>query len=234
MTGVEAIALVGGLGTRLRSMVPDVPKPLAPVGGRPFLAWVLDRLQASGVARTILATGHLAHMVEDAIGRDWKGMRIDYSVEDEPLGTGGAVAKALTLLEGREVHVLNGDTFLDYSLDALADRARSADALAGVALARVPDTARYGAMQLDGEMVRGFSEKGRTGPGMINAGCYFLTEAALTRIPSGERFSFENDVLPDWVASGRVLGYADTDGFIDIGIAEDFIRAQSIFGGRFA
>ena len=108
----EAIVLVGGLGTRLRAVVGDVPKPLAPVAGRVFLAWVLDHLAGQGMRRVLLATGHMADQVEAVIGHRWSGMEIAYSVEDQPLGTGGAVRLAAARLMGGAAHVLNGDTFL--------------------------------------------------------------------------------------------------------------------------
>ena len=112
MRADEAIILAGGLGTRLRGMVSDVPKPLAPVAGRPFLAWVLDSMADGGIARIVLATGHMADKVEAAIGRSWRGMEVVYSVEPQPMGTGGAIALARNLLRGHGAHVINGDTYL--------------------------------------------------------------------------------------------------------------------------
>ncbi|MEO5827617.1 MAG: sugar phosphate nucleotidyltransferase, partial [Luteimonas sp.] len=120
MPADEAIILAGGRGTRLQALVSDVPKPLAPVAGRPFLAWVLDHLAASGIRRVILATGYLSEMVERAVGRAWQSMSIDYSVENDALGTGGAVRQACGKLHGDTAHVLNGDTYLRYSPLALA------------------------------------------------------------------------------------------------------------------
>ena len=114
MPADEAIVLAGGFGTRLRGIVDDVPKPLAPVAGRPFLAWLLDRLAASGIRRCILATGYMSDAIERTIGTRWQGMEIAYSVEPEPLGTGGAIRLAVMQLRGTSVHVLNGDTWLVY------------------------------------------------------------------------------------------------------------------------
>ena len=228
MSASEAIVLVGGLGTRLRKVVSDVPKPLAPVAGRPFLAWVLDHLADAGIRRTILATGYMADKVEQAIGRDWGGMEIRYSVEDEPLGTGGAIRNALALLAGNSVHVLNGDTFLDYAPAGLEAATRDAGAALGIALAQVQDTARYGAVRLDQSRIVGFSEKGEQGPGWINAGCYYLTERALSALPETSAFSLEKRVLEPLATAGQAIGYTLTSRFIDIGVPDDYARAQAL------
>src|SRR5690606_13146654 len=148
MPADEAIVLAGGFGTRLRAIVDDLPKPLAPVAGRPFLGWLLDRLATAGLRRCILATGYLAEAVEAAIGARWQGMDIAYSVEPEPLGTGGAIRLAATRLQGRGVHVLNGDTWLEYAPQALEAAARDAGTPLAIALARVDDVARYGAVEV--------------------------------------------------------------------------------------
>lgn len=230
MNADEAIVLVGGLGTRLRGVVADVPKPLAPVAGRPFLAWVLDQLVEGGIRRVVLATGYLATQVQQAIGRDWRGMAVDYSVELGALGTGGAVRQACTLLHGNRVHVLNGDTFLRYCPSALAEAVDTAGARIGIALAQVPDVARYGAVAFVDGHVTGFHEKGQAGPGHINAGCYFLTAEAIAALPTDESYSFETRVLAPAAAEGHVCGYASTSGFVDIGVPEDYRRAQAMFG----
>lgn len=229
----EAIVLVGGLGTRLRSVVSDVPKPLAPVAGRPFLAWVLDGLAAQGIRRVILATGYMSGVVEEVVGERWGQVEVVYSVEDEPLGTGGAVRNALARLQGDAVHVANGDTFLRYSLSGLEDAAALAGAFASIALARVDDVSRYGAVETgaDGRVVA-FREKGRAGPGLINAGCYFLGRDALHALPSTPVFSLETDFLVPHASQGRLSAYTHTEAFIDIGVPEDFARAQGMFGAR--
>ena len=228
----EAIVLVGGLGTRLRPLVSDVPKPLAPIAGRPFLAWLLERLHDHGIRRTILAAGYLADKVQDAFGAEWNGMRIDYSIEREPLGTGGAIAQALHLRSADAVHVLNGDTFLDYDPRALEQATADAGCAIGMALASVPDVSRYGAVALSAGRVSKFLEKGEHGPGFINAGSYFLGAPAIMRFPSSGVFSFERTVLADGVVDGDVHGFTETSGFIDIGIPEDYLKAQSVIGGR--
>lgn len=230
MSTDEAIVLAGGLGTRLREVVADVPKPLAPVAGRPFLAWVLDALGDHGMRHLVLATGYLSEMIEEAVGSDWKGMRISYSVETEPMGTGGAVALARSKLLGDAAHLLNGDTYLEYSALALESLTRVSDADIGIALAEVPDIARYGAVSFnDRSQITAFAEKGGKGGGYINAGCYFLCADALARLTSGRRFSFETEVLLPLARAGRVVGLTRTAGFIDIGVPDDYRRAQQVF-----
>ena len=226
----EAIVLVGGLGTRLRGVVSDLPKPLAPIAGRPFLAWVLDELAAGDIRHVILATGHLSGKIERAIGSSWSGLTIDYSVETEPLGTGGAIRQACRLLRGESAHVLNGDTFLRYSPRALQDLAARMGADIGMALAAVPDVGRYGAVDRRDGHVLAFLEKGGTGPGLINAGCYYLTASAIASLPARKHYSFETEVLAPAAAAGQVCGFSVTSGFIDIGVPEDYARAQTVIG----
>lgn len=227
MTVDEVLILAGGLGTRLRSAVPDVPKPLAPVAGRPFLAYLLDRYEVAGMRRVILATGYLGEQVERFVGASWGRMDVVYSPEETPLGTGGAIAQAARLSSGGGLHICNGDTYLEYSTAALEEAAEGLPI--AIALAAVPDVGRYGAADVEAGRVKRFREKGGGGPGMINAGCYFLTEQGLAALPGLERFSFEQEVLEPWVARGSVGAMGDTDGFIDIGVPEDFARAQQIF-----
>lgn len=228
----EAIVLVGGLGTRLRSVVSDLPKPLACVAGRPFLAWLLDRLADGGIRRVILAAGYRAEQVQALIGTRWRSMDVAYSVEDRPLGTGGAVGRATAMLQGTAVHVLNGDTFLDYDCGALERLTHRVGARLGMTLARVGDVARYGAIECDRQRVVRFREKGEIGPGLINAGSYFLTAQALAALPDQVPYSFETEVLAPLVQAGEVAAFDATAGFIDIGVPEDYLRAQDLFGHR--
>ncbi|MGH8118654.1 MAG: nucleotidyltransferase family protein [Rhodanobacteraceae bacterium] len=225
----EAIILAGGLGTRLRGVVGDVPKPLAPVAGRPFLAWLLDALAGQGLRRVVLATGYLGDKIEAALGTNWRGMVLAYSREAAPLGTGGAIALAMRHVAGDACCVLNGDTWLslDYAKFAAATRAHAARL--GVALAAVPDVARYGALRVEGGRIVGFTESGQSGADLVNAGVYCLSRSLLEEFPAGKPFSFERDVLVPAATREAVAAYADTRDFIDIGVPEDYRRAQSLF-----
>ena len=224
----EVVILVGGLGTRLRDAVPDLPKPLAPVAGRPFLAHLLDRFANAGMRRAILASGYRAEMIEAAIGTHWQGMDIVHSLETERLGTGGALKHALRLLEGDSVHVVNGDTWLDYDPNALARATRERGADIGMALAHVDDLARYGAVVVEDGRVRRFTEKGTHGAGWINAGAYFFARGGLDALPSSSAFSLEDSVLAPLVRDGRVAAFQDTGTFVDIGVPEDYALAQRL------
>lgn len=225
----QAVILAGGFGTRLRSVVRDVPKPLAPVADRPFLEWILNRLESQGVRRVVLATGYMADAVERALGDRFGEISIAYSVEGVPLGTGGAIALAARRIENLEsgLHVINGDTYLEYSLDAMQTRVSEGTSLC-MALAHVEDVARYGAVDVRGDRVERFREKGESGAGLINAGCYHLS-GALLRSLEVEPFSFEEFVLTREARAGRVRAVAQTRNFIDIGVPEDYRRAQSFF-----
>lgn len=228
----EAVVLAGGFGTRLRGVVDDVPKPLAPVAGRPFLAWLLDALAAHGLRHVVLATGYRGGRIEAALGKGWRGMSLEYSREPEPLGTGGAVALAMQRVTGDACFVSNGDTWLklDYArFDAVV---RSMDARLGVALAAVLNVERYGAVRVAGGRISGFIEKGQTGPGLVNAGVYRVERSLLSGFPGGKAFSFERDVLVPMTARETVVGYTETEGFIDIGVPEDYRRAQMLFATR--
>ncbi len=224
----DVIILVGGLGTRLREAVPDLPKPLAPVAGRPFLAHLLDRFAAAGMKRAILATGYRAEAIQGVVGTQWHGMAIAYSQETERLGTGGALRLAARLLHGGGAHVVNGDTWLDYDPRALEAAMDAQGADIGMALAHVDDLARYGAVVVEGGRVRRFTEKGGTGAGQINAGAYCFTAAGLAALPDRPAFSLEEDVLVPAARAGRVAAFGDTGAFIDIGVPEDWRRAQQL------
>jgi D-glycero-alpha-D-manno-heptose 1-phosphate guanylyltransferase len=225
----EAIILAGGFGTRLKHVLGDVPKPLAPVAGRPFLAWLLDALAAQGMRRAILATGYRGDQVAEALGTRWHGMALAYSREPDPRGTGGAIALAATLLQGDACFALNGDTWLALDYAAFDRRVRDAGAHLGVVLARVPDVSRYGAVRVERDRVAGFIEKGQLGPGYINAGVYRLDRALLSTFPGTTTFSFENEILVPAAAGGEVVAFTDTADFIDIGVPEDYRRVQSFF-----
>jgi D-glycero-alpha-D-manno-heptose 1-phosphate guanylyltransferase len=223
----EAIILAGGFGTRLQSAVPDLPKPLAPVQGRPFVAWVLDSLERQGIRRVILATGYKAGVVCEVLGRRWGHMELEYAVEVSPLGTGGAMANAAKHMEGDSVLVLNGDTYLEMDYRAFSAEMHRLGARIGIALVEVPEVARYGAVRVQGTHVVGFNEKGGGGPGWINAGVYWLMRTVWESVDATRACSFEREILTVEASRGNVCAYTATHGFIDIGIPDDYQRAQS-------
>ncbi len=224
---MEAIILVGGQGTRLKSVVSDVPKPMAPIRETPFLQYVLDDLAAQGVTRVILSTGYRHEVVEAYFGTSYQSLNVAYSVEETPLGTGGAIRKALQQVTQPDVLVLNGDTLFRVNLSAMNEFHRTHRADLTLALKTMSDCSRYGRVETEDHRVTQFKEKMVGQPGSINGGVYLLNESVfpvLEQLP--EKFSFEKDFLEAHYRSLRVLAYLSDAYFIDIGIPEDFARAQ--------
>jgi D-glycero-alpha-D-manno-heptose 1-phosphate guanylyltransferase len=226
---MQAIVLAGGLGTRLRGVVPDLPKPLAPVAGRPFLAIVLGRLADAGFARAVLSVGYRHELIQRAFGERFGALALDYAIEDRPLGTGGAIRLAARACSDADVFVLNGDSTVDVDFGAMRSMHLAAAARLTVCAVHVDDTARYGRLQLDGERIAGFEEKGVAGAGAINAGVYLIQRDLLERLGLPEVFSFEADVLAARLAELRPLAFPARGGFIDIGVPQDYARAQRVF-----
>jgi D-glycero-alpha-D-manno-heptose 1-phosphate guanylyltransferase len=230
---VEAIILAGGLGTRLRAVVPDLPKPLAPVGGRPFLAILLQNLSAQGFASVVLSVGYRHDMIRETFGARYGGLEIAYAVETSPLGTGGAIRLAARACHETDVFVLNGDSFVELEFADMLARHREAGALLSVCAVEVPDTSRYGRVLAERGRITGFTEKGVPGPGLINAGVYLMRRDLIETATLPEAFSFERDVLDARVDQLRPLVYLSRGRFIDIGVPEDYERAQAgFFPGR--
>ena len=229
---MEAIVLAGGLGTRLRGVVDDVPKPMAPVQGRPFLAFVLDQLVEGGFRTAVLATGYRHEAIRSHFGEAYRGLALAYSVEKEPLGTGGAIRMACDHVKARDVFVLNGDTYLELDYRAMMDAHVRAGAQLSLAVCQVPDVARYGALEVSEGIVRGFREKGPSGPGWINGGVYVLGDRTAPSLPTRAAFSFEQDVLMPQAPSIQPLAFPAT-GFSSISaLPEDYARAQQLFSAR--
>lgn len=224
---MHAIVLAGGLGTRLKSIVPDVPKPMAPVGGRPFLEILLSQLERLGFDRVTISVGYLSNKIVNHFGSKFGGMQLTYAVESTPLGTGGAVVLAQRECVDPHVFVFNGDTYLDFDAGAVETLWRRRGNPVVLAC-QVEDTARYGRLLVEGDRVRGFSEKGSSGPGLINAGAYLFGIRDLAAWPEGVKFSLEQDYLVPAVTTREINCYADTQNFIDIGVPDDYFRAQAI------
>ena len=222
----RAIVLAGGYGVRLRPVVRDLPKPMAPVRGRPFLCYVLDELEENGFGAIVLAVSWRREAIIDAFGSRYGAMELRYSIECEPLGTGGAIRQAFTHFDEDIAFVLNGDTFQRLPYDAMQRLATSEDSDAVVAVRSIADSSRYGAIELDGSRIRKFTSTGAEGRGLINAGAYLLRRRFVEGASLAKAFSFEHDLLSPSVAT-RILTACPVDGdFIDIGVPEDYARAQ--------
>lgn len=231
-----AFVLAGGLGTRLRTVVGEVPKVLAPVGGRPFLAALLEDLGRAGIDRAVLCTGHKAEEVEAVLGDGAAlGIALAYSREPEPLGTGGAVRLALARHPTPTALVLNGDTYCAFEPGELVALHRARGAAATLVAVEVADPSRFGSLRLGrDDRVEAFVEKGAAkGPAWINAGIYVFEAATLEAAgPAGARFSLETDLLAP--LAGRGLHALKTRGrFVDIGVPADYLPLVADGGGLF-
>jgi D-glycero-alpha-D-manno-heptose 1-phosphate guanylyltransferase len=224
---MEAIVLAGGFGTRLASAIQGIPKVLAPVGNRPFLELLLRRLKQKGMRRAILSVGYLASMIRERFGEQFDEMELAYSVEDEPLGTGGAALRALTLACSASVFVLNGDTFVDIDYAAMLSRHIDLGATASLAVAEVADCTRFGRILMQEDRVAGFAEKGQSGPGQISVGAYVMNRDVFAPYNMPTAFSLEKDFFVPHIRQLRPLAFVTSGYFIDIGIPEDLARAQS-------
>jgi len=227
---ITAIILAGGLGTRLREVVCDRPKVLATVNERPFLQYLLDQLLENGIRQAVLGTGYMGEQVESAFGNQYRTLQLSYSREPRPLGTAGALRHALPLLGTEELLVLNGDSFCDFDYQGFRAFHRKKGASMSLCLARVPDVARYGAVQVDQQgRITDFVEKGAlAGAGSINAGIYLLKRAVIESVPAAGAVSLEKEVIPELIGAG-LFGFRTRGRFIDIGVPEDYKAAQEFF-----
>lgn len=226
---LEAIILAGGMGTRLKAVVSDVPKPMAPVAGKPFLAWQLDYLIASGIERFIISTGYGAEIIQNYFGNEYRGKEVVYAREEKPLGTGGAIRFALTFSKQERVFVLNGDSLSDANLSQLRRMTIFSPSALGVGVKYVSNAGRYGAIDFNPStyQIQHFGEKSNQGEGWINAGIYDVPRNALDDFELNVKFSFETDYLQKNKNSFLVANPLG-DFFIDIGIPEDYRCAQDI------
>lgn len=229
----EAVILAGGLGTRLRPVVNDVPKPLALVGGRPFLEYQLDYLIAQGIGRVVFSVGYLWHKIEQHFGDRYKTLSIAYAVEAQPLGTGGGLLQAAELCQpDTGLLVLNGDTWFPVPVTELAAVQRQHQTDVTIALRQANSGGRYAGIVLDdNNRIVNFLSSGDEGSGWINGGVYLISPQILAhwRSQSGKPLSLEQDLLEKGIAAGlSCYGYPATAAFIDIGVPEDYARAVSV------
>ena len=226
---IPALILAGGLGTRLRHLIPDLPKPLAPVANKPFLYYLLKHLQNQGVRDVYLSVGYKAEKIKDYFHHHFHSIQLHYIKEEEPLGTGGAIAFALQQIPSENVLILNGDTFLNFELNKLL--ASHQNQKLTIALNYAKNSDRYGFVNVDKNYVSGFIEKSsELRDGWINAGVYVLNKNFyLSHIPSQKIFSFEKDFLEKIYRKYPINTYKVNGYFIDIGVPNDYTRAQKEF-----
>ncbi len=223
----EAIILAGGLGTRLREAVPDLPKCMAPVNGLPFISYVTEHLTQQGVQRFVFALGYKSEAIETFIQSNFPESNYELSIEKEPLGTGGAIQLACSMLQQENVVIANGDTLFRVNFSPMSAFHFQKKAHCTLALKPMQAFSRYGAVELnDDQSVRNFKEKQYFPEGLINGGVYILNIPSFLQKRMPEKFSFEKDYLEKYFAEGKIFGMVQDEYFIDIGIPEDYERAQ--------
>lgn len=227
----EAIILAGGMGTRLRPAVDDRPKSLAMILGQPFLAYLIHYLKQQGINHFIFSLGYMHEAVEDFLAHNYSDLTYSVVIENEPLGTGGAIKLAISSATESQVIICNGDTWFPVNLPELAAFHESKKALCTLVLKPMKDFDRYGTVELNADQsIRDFKEKKSCTEGLINGGVYALNRNLFLSQPLPQKFSFENDFLQPLAGEAgqaKLYGLVQDDFFIDIGIPEDYERAQN-------
>jgi D-glycero-alpha-D-manno-heptose 1-phosphate guanylyltransferase len=224
---MKAIVLCGGLGTRLGSLTLTTPKPIIEVANRPFLSYVLDQLSVPEIDEIVLSVGFRWKKIQDLFGFEWQGRRIIYSIEEQPLGTGGAIKKSMFEIGCSEALVVNGDSLLRIEPAELINFSISREADVAIALKRMGETSRFGVVTMDSTYrINSFREKSVQTSSLINAGFYYIKDSIFSLIKTDE-FSFERELLMAHVSTIKIYGYETNSYFIDMGVPEDLSRAQT-------
>lgn len=224
----EAIILAGGLGTRLREAVPDLPKCMAPVAGKPFLSYVIDHLRMQGVERFIFSLGYKWGVIEEYLQKEYPTLDHTSVIEDEPMGTGGAIQLAIEKSSSGNIVIANGDTLFKIKLDEIASVHQAQNAECTLALKPMQNFDRYGVVEINEEgKILSFKEKQFYKEGLINGGVYLLNKEKFLNRSFPGKFSFEKDYLEKFCADGKFFGSIQHGYFIDIGIPEDYQKAQT-------
>ncbi|MBS1621481.1 MAG: HAD-IIIA family hydrolase [Bacteroidetes bacterium] len=227
-SGRTAIILAGGLGTRLRETVPDLPKCMAPVNGLPFLTYVIRHLLSQGIEKFIFSLGYKHDIIEEFLNTQFPTINFQCVIENEPLGTGGAIRLACKNANEENVLVVNGDTLFKINVTGFFKTHKSHSAVCSIALKPMNNFDRYGVVEINNkDVVINFKEKQHYSSGLINGGVYLLNVPAFMKIDFPVKFSFEKDFLEKNFNSGNIRGFIQDNYFIDIGIPEDYRRAQT-------
>ena len=229
---MQAIILAGGFGTRLQPVVKDVPKPMADINGKPFLAYLLQYLQEYGFTDCCISVGYLQEKIIAYFGDNFLKMNVSYATEDKPLGTGGAIINSLKhCKKSQPIVVLNGDTFLQIDYKKLLEFHREKKSQLTMVLRKMHDCSRYGSVEVDqNNRVTSFKEKSTSGrEGLINGGIYVVDPEIFHQFNLSEQFSFEQDFLVKFLPELQPYGFIADDYFIDIGIPQDYKKAQEDF-----
>jgi D-glycero-alpha-D-manno-heptose 1-phosphate guanylyltransferase len=223
----EVVILAGGFGTRLKETVPDLPKCMAPVAGKPFMDYIIQYFLDQGVNKFIFSLGYLHDIVLHHLQKKWPSLDYEYCIESQPLGTGGAIKLAMQLVTNEAFMVVNGDTLFEVNIKNMYAIHQEQNAKITLALKPMEDYDRYGSVILDeNKYIIKFTEKTFTKQGLINGGCYIIDKNWLQNLLLPEVFSFEKDVLENQAQQSNLLGFVSNTYFIDIGIPEDFNKAS--------
>jgi D-glycero-alpha-D-manno-heptose 1-phosphate guanylyltransferase len=226
----EAIILAGGLGTRLRSVVNEVPKSMAPINGKPFLEHLLDFLIQKGVESFIFSVGYKSDSIQDHFHTSYQNKSIRYVTEEEPLGTGGAIKKAIAEAKTKQVLVVNGDTLFLTDVQKMYVSHQEKNADVSLALKPMYNFSRYGTVALsDKKEIIQFEEKQTREEGLINGGVYIFNQSIFQNFDLPEKFSIEKDFFEAYASDLKLFGFEEDAYFLDIGIPEDYEKAQHEF-----
>jgi len=227
----EAIILAGGMGTRLKSVVQEIPKPMAPIGDRPFLEILLNNLHDQGIEHVVLSVGYKHEIISKYFGESFRNIKLDYAIEKEPLGTGGAVSLALNHLFNDAFIMMNGDTLFDVDLKDFSIFHKQHSANLSIALKPITNQDRYGLVEIDSAYkIIDFTEKQFTSNGYINGGIYATSRKFINSLNLPDKYSWEREVLEKETKSSLMYGYCSDSYFIDHGIPNDYSKAQIELG----
>jgi D-glycero-alpha-D-manno-heptose 1-phosphate guanylyltransferase len=222
---MEVIILAGGKGTRLQTVVNDVPKPMAPINGKPFLTYLLNWITQYPVSSIILSVGYKASVIRAQYKSEYNNVPLIYAEEDKPLGTGGAIRLSLSKTTESNILIINGDTWFPISLNQLLSFHITNNSFLTLALKQMENFDRYGTVNISNKQIESFDEKKYHKKGLINGGIYALNKDKIDLEEFNESFSFEKEILEKSVKSGNIYGLTFNDLFIDIGIPEDYDKA---------
>ncbi|MFY7965743.1 MAG: nucleotidyltransferase family protein [Chitinophagaceae bacterium] len=226
---MQAIILAGGFGSRLQAVVKEVPKPLAPISGKPFLFWLITHLKKNGVTSFIFSLGYLHHQIEDFLKEEFPNLNYDCVVEKEPLGTGGAIKLCMQKVTSKDALIINGDSFFNLNIKAFFQFYQSTNSSCSIALTEMHNFDRYGSVTIDKQnIIHQFNEKKYCEKGLINTGILIFNKDVFEKKTEHfpPNFSYEKDFLEPNISQIKVTGYIAAGYFIDIGIPEDYYKAN--------
>lgn len=229
----EAIILAGGQGARLKSVINDIPKPMAPIQQEPFLSYLLRQCKRNGINHVILSVGFKHQIIQQHYKDEYLGMKISYAIEKEPLGTGGGIQLALSFCETEDILVLNGDSYFNLNFSEFFKTHLVQKSKFTIALKPMQNFERYGSVTHKEGIVQAFNEKEFCKSGFINTGIYCISKADFLSIGFKSKFSFEQDFLSKYVDQWKFMIQIEDGFFIDIGIPEDYQSAQNLIPALF-